>query len=350
MKQRLRIVHYINQFFAGIGGEEKAGTGLTEKAGLIGPGRLLAEALGEEGSVVATLYCGDNYFVEHQEEVLAEAVRLIASHKPDILIAGPAFNAGRYGQACGALCSAAQRELRVPAVTGMYPENPAADLYRKEIYIVETPDRVKDLPHALGRMLQLGMKLMRGEELGTPASEGHIPRGIKRNRLVEKKGAERAVDMLLSKVRGEPFTTELPALKFDTVPPAPPIKDLTQTVIAIVTDGGIVPIGNPDSIRAASGRTFGKYSIEGFKDVRTGVFESIHAGMDNKIATADPHRFVPVDVMRDLEQERRIARVHERVYSTSGCAVEFGNAVRMGQDIATELLRNGVGGVILTSA
>jgi glycine reductase complex component B subunit gamma len=350
VKQHLRIVHYINQFFAGIGGEEKAGIGLAEKDGTIGPGRLLAEAAAGQGSVVATLYCGDNYFVERQDEVLAQAIKLIASHKPDLVIAGPAFNAGRYGQACGALCSAVQRELRVPAITAMYPENPAADLYRKELYIIEASDRARDLSRVLARMVQLGAKLVREEEIGAPVCEGYIPRGIKRNRLVEKKGAERAVDMLLSKVRGGPFATELQALKFDTVPPAPPVKDLAQTVIAIVTDGGIVPIGNPDNIRAASGKTFGAYSIEGLKDVSAGIFESIHAGMDNKIATADPHRFVPVDVMRDLERERRIARLYERVYSASGCAVELGNAIRMGLEIARDLLRNGVTGVILTSA
>jgi glycine reductase len=350
VKDKLRIVHYINQFFAGIGGEDKAGVGLAETAGAVGPGRLLADIIAGQGSVVATLYCGDNHFVERQDEVLGQAISLIAGHKPDLVIAGPAFNAGRYGQVCGALCSAVERELRIPAITGMYPENPAAEMYRKELYIVETPDRAKELPRLLGRMLQLGMKLVNGEEIGTPAREGYIPRGIKRNRLVEKKGAERAVDMLLAKVRGEPFATEIQALKFEAVSPAPPVKDPSQTVIAIVTDGGIVPIGNPDSIRAASGRTFGAYSIEGLKDVSAGIFESIHAGMDNKIATADPHRFVPVDVMRDLEREGRIGRLYERVYSTSGCAVEFGNAVRMGREIARDLLTGGVSGVILTSA
>ena len=37
---KLRIVHYVNQFFGGIGGEEAAGSPLKEMAGAVGPGRL----------------------------------------------------------------------------------------------------------------------------------------------------------------------------------------------------------------------------------------------------------------------------------------------------------------------
>ena len=56
----------------------------------------------------------------------------------DRVIAGPAFNAGRYGAACGAVCAAVQRELNLPAVTAMYPENPGTDIYKKEVYILPT--------------------------------------------------------------------------------------------------------------------------------------------------------------------------------------------------------------------
>jgi len=41
-----------------------------------------------------------------------------------LVIAGPAFNAGRYGTACGAICAAVQQELKIPAVTAMFPEIP----------------------------------------------------------------------------------------------------------------------------------------------------------------------------------------------------------------------------------
>ena len=53
-----RIVHYINQFFAGIGGEEKADTKPESRPGVVGPGMALAKELcnlnagGGNGAVV----------------------------------------------------------------------------------------------------------------------------------------------------------------------------------------------------------------------------------------------------------------------------------------------------------
>ncbi len=44
----MRVVHYINQFFGGIGGEEAAGSPLEERSGSVGPGRLLEQLLGDD--------------------------------------------------------------------------------------------------------------------------------------------------------------------------------------------------------------------------------------------------------------------------------------------------------------
>ena len=37
----MRVVHYLNQFFGGIGAEEQAGMGLEVRDGAVGPGRAL---------------------------------------------------------------------------------------------------------------------------------------------------------------------------------------------------------------------------------------------------------------------------------------------------------------------
>jgi betaine reductase len=350
MEKEWKVVHYINQFFAGIGGEEKAGMGLAQKKGAVGPGIVLQEALRGKGDVIATFFCGDNYFVEHQEEVLDEALKQIEDHHPDLFLAGPAFNAGRYGQACGALCSAVAKRLKIPTVAAMSPENPAAELYRDDLYIIKTPGKALQFPEIFGRMVRLGAKLIRNEPIGAPIDDGYIPRGLRKNVEVEKTAAERAVDMILAKLNSCSFSTEIQQPKYDTVTPAPSVREMTAAVIAIVTDGGIVPAKNPDGIAGSGGQTFGKYSIRGLNDLISGAFECIHAGMDNKISSADPDRFVPLDVMRELEMERKIGKLYEWFYSTAGCTVEIGNAIRMGQEIAKDLVKNGVTGVILTSA
>ena len=64
MSEKIRVVHYLNQFFAQIGGEDKGDVGPTVKSGVIGAGRALQQAFGEDAEVVATIFCGDNFFAE----------------------------------------------------------------------------------------------------------------------------------------------------------------------------------------------------------------------------------------------------------------------------------------------
>src|SRR5512135_994077 len=248
MNTKVRVVHYLNQFFAQVGGEDKADVGPQVKAGLIGPGRALQQALGEHGEVVATIYCGDNYFAEQQEQAIDQLIQHIAEYKPHLLIAGPAFESGRYGIACGAICQAAQQRLEIAVVAGMDEDNVGASLYRKSIYIVNSGTSVAKMVPTLQKMAAIGVKLARREAIGKPEAEGYLPRGIKRNEFAVKPPAERAVDMLLAKLRGEEFQSEIAPPKFAGGKPAAPLRDLKSAVIALVTDGGLVPEGNPDNI------------------------------------------------------------------------------------------------------
>ena len=84
------------------------------------------------------IICGDSYFAENIEEAKAEIIEMVKKYNPDLFIAGPAFNAGRYGVACGAIAKAVQEKLNIPVVSGMYVENPGADMYKKDLYIVST--------------------------------------------------------------------------------------------------------------------------------------------------------------------------------------------------------------------
>src|SRR5947207_7022034 len=113
----MRIVHYMNQFFAGIGGEAEADTAPQSRNGAIGPGRLVEQILGKDAEVVGTVVCGDGLFADRMEETAPEVLRLITEFKPNVVIAGPAFNAGRYGLACGRVCADVEEKLEVPAIT-----------------------------------------------------------------------------------------------------------------------------------------------------------------------------------------------------------------------------------------
>ncbi len=345
-----RVVHYINQFFAGIGGEEKAGEVLPElRQGVVGPGAALAAELKGQAEVVGTIICGDGYFAEHMEEATAKILELLNSCKPDILIAGPAFNAGRYGTACGAVCDAAAKQLGIPTVTGMYKENPGVDMYRKNTFIVSTADNARGIKEAVPTMAKLALKLLKKETVGLGPEEGYLERGVRRNYFLEETGAQRAAAMLAKKLRGEPFVTEYPMPVFDRVEPNPAVKDLKNATIALVTSGGICPKGNPDHIEASSATKYGEYDISTFAALSEADSETAHGGYDPTYANKEPNRVLPVDVLRDMEKEGVFKKLYDKYYTTVGNGTPVANAKRFGAEIGQKLKKDGVSAVILTS-
>ena len=349
MSNKLRVVHYLNQFFGGIGGEEKASVGPQVVAGAVGPGKAIQRALGDDGEVVATVICGDNYFGERNEQAADEIIQLISPYKPDVFIAGPAFDAGRYGVACGALCKAVKDRLNIPSVTGMFEENPGVEMYHKDVWIVTTGDSVRSMNEAVARMVGIATRLARGQTMGKPFEDGYFPRGNVVNEYAEGTGAQRVVGMLLKKLRGEPFETEVVQPRHLPVVPASPIRDIDSAIIALVTDGGLVPRGNPDKIEASNATKFGEYGFSGVQALGTADYDVNHGGYDTTLVKQDPNRLVPVDAMREMEKAGTIGGLLERFFATAGVSTRAEMARKFGQAIAAELKAGGVSGVILTS-
>ncbi len=343
-----RIVLYLNQFFGQIGGEDKADTPPQSVAKAVGPGLGLQAHLPENCQIVGTIICGDGYFNENLEEASLAVRQMLEEFSPHVVIAGPAFNAGRYGMACGMVGKIAH-DMGIPAVSGMYPENPGVETYRQYLYIIETGNSAASMRTALPAMGKLAGKLANGEPIGPPAEEGYLSRGIRRNVFVEKRGSERAIELLLKKIKGEPFETEYPIPHFDRVEPAAAIADLSKVTVALVTSGGIVPKGNPDRIEASSASRYGKYSLAGVEALTADAFETAHGGYDPVYANDNPNRVVPVDALRQLEKEGRIGRLFPYFYSTVGNGTSVANAKKYAAEIAAELVNEGVQAVILTS-
>lgn len=346
----LRVVHCLNQFFAGIGGEASAGVAPHRVSGPRGPGVLFA-SLDAEVEVVATVVFGDNDAAERRDTAVDEIVELIRTldaARPDLVIAGPAFAAGRYGFACGAICRAVREALGIPAITALFAENPAVALYRRDVPIIAAADDVMGMGEALEGMLAAGRKLVRGEPL-EPAVDGNLPRGVRRNVFADSTGAERAVAMLLARLRGEPFETEYPMPVFDRVEPAAPLEAAEAATVALVTSGGIVPRGNPDHIESASASRYGEYPLTGIAALSAATHQTAHGGYDPTFANADPNRVLPVDALRALEHAGRIGRLYESYFATVGNGTSVENARRFGTEIAAKLVHAGVQAVILTS-
>lgn len=344
-----KIVHYINQFYAGIGGEEKAGQEPIIMDTLPPISQQLQAALGEEAEIVATVVCGDSYFNENLELASEKVISLIKSNNPEMVIAGPAFNAGRYGMACGTVCKLVKEQLGLPVLTAMYEENPGVDVFKKELYILPTANSAAGMRKALPEIAKFALKVLSGAQIGTPAEEGYIERGVRVNMFAEERGATRAVNMLVAKLKGEAFTTEYPMPAFDRVAPNQPVKDMKSAKIAIVTSGGTVPKGNPDRIESSSAQKYGKYDISKFDNLTAADHETAHGGYDPVYANEDSDRVIPVDVLRDLEKEGVIGKLHDFFYTTVGNGTSVANSKKFAAEIAEDLLAHKVDAVVLTS-
>jgi glycine reductase len=345
----MKVVHYINQFFGGIGGEDFADVPPKLIKGPVGPGNLLAQILPDDAQVVATIVCGDNYAVENQPEVKNFVIEQVRASEADLVIAGPCFNAGRYGMAAGAVCAAVKSELGILVVTAMSAENPGVDVYRGEIHIVDSGDSPVGMRDVLVKMAGLGAKLAVDESIGRPSIEGYFSQGILRSEFVEKTAAQRLVNMLLAKINGEHFEPEIPVSVFDPIPVPVMATEINRAKIALVTDGGLVPKSNPDKLPRAFSRVWGAYSIGEPPALQADDFEVAHGGYDNSHVQQDPNRLVPVDVMREMERSGSIGSLHNEFLSTTGNSNPLENSRRLGREMAERLKDAGVDAVILTS-
>jgi glycine reductase len=346
-----KALAYINQFYAGIGGEDKADVGFMEFDGAKGPGIGMQGMWKDEMSIVATVACGDNYINNEDKfsEVAAQIDAVIERLKPDVFIAGPAFNAGRYGVACAKVSDYVRVKHGIPSVCAMYYENPAVGMFVKANYIVATPETAAGMRKVLPTLSALALKLAKGEPIGPARKEGYLPTGHRYNEYHEKTGAERVVEILLKKLNGEEYITEVPQRTFEMLPPSPAVEELGKINIGLITSGGLVPKGNPDHLKQAFSIDYGSYDITGMDSLKPGEFNSIHGGFDTTIVDQDPNRVVALDAMRTLEGEGVYSKLHDRVLSTAGVGTNVESAKNIGSRMAQELIDAGVQAAILTS-
>ena len=346
---KIKVVHYINQFYAGIGGEEKADIKPELREGVVGPGMAFNQAFGAEAEITHTIICGDSYFGENIDKASAEIMEMVKSTGAEMFIAGPAFNAGRYGVACGTIATAVKNTLGIPVLTGMYIENPGADMYKNQIYIVATKDSATGMRGAVKTMAALALKLAKNEKIEASCVEGYMPNGVRVNLFEKECGAVRAVKMLIAKLNDKPFVTEFPMPDFDKVDPNPAILDMSKATVALATSGGTVPKGNPDRIESSSASHYGEYDITGVMSCDGEHWETAHGGYDPVYVNEDGNRNLPIDVLREMEASGRIGKLHNKFYTTVGNGTAVLSSKAFAEEYAQKMIADGVDCVIMTS-
>jgi glycine reductase len=340
----MRVVHYVNQFFAGVGGEDAAGIGPEMRDGPLGPGRRLATLLGDEHTIVATAVCGDDHAAT-RPEFAAALVEQALAHGGEVLVAGPAFTSGRYGLACGRIVSAAA-EAGLIAVAAMHPDNPGlADAAGTPV--VESSATARGMGPSLERLAAAVRKAAAGEEL--TAEDGRVGPVPRTNRFADRSAAERAVALVAARLSGDHEATEIPLPDFDRVTPAAPISAPADALFALLTEGGFVPAGNPDRLESARATKWIRHSLDGYDSAEAGTFESVHGGFSTQWANAQPNRILPLDVARELEREGAIGGLHAEYFATTGNGTTVADARRFGVEWAAELHQVGIQAAILTA-
>ncbi len=340
----MRVVHYVNQFYAGLGGEEAASTGPQMLDGTVGPGRLLGQLLGDEHQIVATVVCGDDYAASNAAAA-QELLGMARNAGVELLVAGPAFGSGRYGLACARLVAAAHAD-GLPALAAMHPDNPGiADAGAAPVVAASATAReMRPTMHTVAAAIA---KLTTGATL--TAADGRITKAARIGRLVEQRAAARAVELVVRRFGGDREFTEVPVGGFDVVEPAAPVDKAAGVTVALVTEGAVVPTGNPDRLESARATRWLRYRIEGLDALATGDWESVAGGFATTAANADPNRLLPLDAVRALERDGAIGRLHDEFLVTVGNGTPVATARRFGIEWAAELRKAGVQAAILTA-
>lgn len=342
---------YINQFFAGIGGEDKADFPPELRNGGVGPGLPLNKTL-SDAEITHTIICGDNFMSSHTDEAIEKIMDLIKDLDFDFFIAGPAFQAGRYGVACGTIGKSIKEKYSIPIFSSMHHENPGVDMFKKEFIIFQGGKSAASMKEDTKHIGEYINRYFSNEKLNSAKEERYFPRGIRHQIEPQEKmetASKRAINMLLNKLHSREFLSELIIPKLEKITPAKPLKDLSSSKIAIVTSGGIVPSSNPDRIQSASATRWGMYDISKDERLEPIVYKTIHAGYDPAAADADPNICVPLDVLRAFEKEGTIGSIDTHFYTTVGTGTTEAEAKRMGEEILVHLRDHNVDGVILTS-
>jgi len=346
----MKVIHYINQFFGGIGGEDKADQTPYIQEGLLGPSVALQAAL-KGADITHTIICGDNFIGTNTDEATKKILEFLQDKEFDIFVAGPAFQAGRYGFACGTICKAVKEKFNVPVFSSMHIENPGVEMFKRDFPVFVGGKSAAKMKDDIASMAKHINKFIANETLDGAALEGYFPRGIREQifRDDKKTAARRVVDMLIKKITNQAYKTEFIIPAKDLVPIADAVTDIKKIRIALMTTGGIVPVDNPDRIQSASATRWGKYDISNMPRFESGVYKTIHAGFDPAAANADPNVVAPLDVLKELEKEGKFASLHKYFYSTVGTGTTQAEAKKMAEEIIPWLREDNVDAIILVA-
>ncbi len=120
----MKVVLIFDQGLAGAGGKSNPNVGLTAVKGGIGSSLMLEPHFEKIGAqVAATLYCGNEYFQNNEEEVVKKMTAMAKKVNPDFVLCGPCFNYPDYARMAAMISTSILENTDIKSCAMMSVEN-----------------------------------------------------------------------------------------------------------------------------------------------------------------------------------------------------------------------------------
>lgn len=154
----MKMIFLLDQIQAGLGGKEHGEQPLGGKKTEIGSVKMFDNLLKEKDSeVIATIYCGDDYFLSNHEENALKIAAMVKKLEADVVLCGPCFNYEKYGLMAAEVAEIIEERVGTPAVASMSPEcAEAVEKFKDKVNIVKMPKKGgTGLTEAMNKMMTL---------------------------------------------------------------------------------------------------------------------------------------------------------------------------------------------------
>jgi len=164
-----------------------------------------------------------------------------------------------------------------------------------------------------------------------------------------RSASERSIDMLLNKYYHREYQTEINMPDIPDISAAALKKPLREASILFLTDGGLVPKGNPDHVAPFCGSDFYVYEIGTAGALEAADYQISHQGYDHTAVLENPNRLVPVDAAHRLAETGVIREVYPAFISVAGVMTPTSQSIQLGKKIAQYIDSCPADAVVITS-
>lgn len=120
----MKIVLIFDQGLAGAGGKSNPNIGLQAVKGGVGSSLMLEPHFEKiNAQILATLYCGNEYFINNEDEVISKMTVMVKKLNPDFVVCGPCFNFHDYSEMSAKISANILKNTNIHSCAMMSIEN-----------------------------------------------------------------------------------------------------------------------------------------------------------------------------------------------------------------------------------